>query len=152
MKASINTSGGSGYAAYGGKSIIGDFLGLFESVFTTLFMALSVELIVAPLYLAYVQDAQLGSSVSISQDLTNMWVSIIASLGSFFGQYAINEGISQTIGFFNDFNPDAPDGNNDTLVFVYDVGNHSIISLLYLILAASVSNGFFGLAYQMLLA
>lgn len=57
MKASINTSKGKGFAAYGGKSVIGDFLGLFESVFTTLFMALSVELIVAPLYLAYIQDA-----------------------------------------------------------------------------------------------
>lgn len=55
---------GHSFAGYGGNThIIGDFLGVFESIFSILFLLMSVRLMAGPLYLAYVMDKSLTNSV-----------------------------------------------------------------------------------------
>merc|ERR1719263_1596395 len=123
---------------------------------------------VAPLYLSYRMNGQLDTSVSIEQDMNNMWIMATVALGCFFGYFAVDMGVEHSIDFFNNFDTD-PDITNhsdiewdndeeydevnrrfNNTVFLYDVGNHMLITSVYLTLAFFCSNGFFDLAWTMI--
>lgn len=122
LRVSIDTIGADpyGFARYGGNSFLGDFTGAFESIFSLLFMTIAIELAVAPLFLAYRMNKQLDSSVNIEQDMNNMWIMATVALGSFFGYFAIDEGVEHSIDFFNNFDTNPEFGPNFDEEFEYN--------------------------------
>lgn len=157
-----------GFGRYGGNSFLGDFTGAFECIFSLFFLFISIEMAVAPLFLSYRMNRQLDVNVSIEQDMNNMWIMATVVLGAFFGYFAVDEGVEHSIDFFNNFDTDPSIGeyhdlewNNDNeyqdvkarynnVVFMYDVGNHTIITSVYLVMSFVASNGFFDLAWTMI--
>lgn len=143
---------GHSFAGYGGNThIIGDFLGVFESAFSILFLMMSVRLVAGPLYLAYVMDQNLDPSQNETQDLTNLMIGCVIAMGAFFGGEMLMGGTNDIIDFFNQYNTGALEtkGQNTT-AFLFDIVLHMLESLMFLGLAWIVENGCFHLAYIIL--
>jgi len=143
---------GHSFAGYGGNThIIGDFLGVFESIFSILFLLMSVRLVAGPLYLAYVMDTQLSPSQDETQDLTNLMLSTIVAMGSFFGGEMLMGGTNDIIDYFNQYNTGALETKGEnTTAFLFDIVLHSLESLMFLGLTWIVENGCFHLVYTIL--
>lgn len=151
VKASIGTETftAHSYANYSGGSLLAKFTGLFESIFSILFLAMSADMIGGPLFLAYKMDSKNTDS------LKNLFLACIASMGSFFGGQSLSYGVDNVIGFFNTYDS-APFGTDfvsqaaNTVAYLFDVILHMIESLMYLGLAYLLSNGAFHLVYTIL--
>merc|ERR1711988_748053 len=135
------------FAGYSGNTVfIGDTLGLFESVFSMLFLAMSAELVAGPLYLAYTMDKK-----SPTGDLENLMLAAITAMGAFFGGETLVAGVADIIDYFNGYDTGAMDNIAlNTTAFVFDIGLHSIESLMYLGLTFLIANGSFQLVYDVL--
>jgi len=138
---------GHSFAGYGGNTIvIGDFLGLFESVFSMLFLAMSAEMVAGPLYLAYTMDKKGGN-----QDMQNLMLAAVVAMGAFFGGETLKSGVTDIIGYFNSYDTGAQDGPiGNTTAFLFDISLHTIESLMYLGLTFLIANGSFQLVYEVL--
>jgi hypothetical protein len=143
---------GHSFAGYGGNThIIGDFLGVFESIFSILFLLMSVRLVAGPLYLAYVMDKNLVNSQDETQDLTNLMIGCVIAMGSFFGGQMLLSGTDDIIDYFNLYNTgELETKGENTTAFLFDIILHSLESLMFLGLAWIVGNGCFHLAYVIL--
>ena len=83
------------------------WLAVFESVFAILYLWLSSMLIAGPLFLAHAMNEK-----SSEDDLKNLWVSAITSIGSLAGGKLILSGVDFTIGYLNDYNAEAESGDD----------------------------------------
>lgn len=164
IKASIlattwSTSAGLGhsFAGYQGNTLLaGDFLGLIESIFSLAFLGMSAELVAGPLYLAYIMDKM--SAGSPDKDLKNLLLGAIIAMGAFFGGETLKNGVADIIGYFNSYNTNifqnsdgTPNKTKNTTAFFYDIGLHSVDSLMFLGLAFLIANGCFQLAYDVMM-
>lgn len=86
---------------------MGNFLGLIESVFTLMFMGLAARAALGPLMIAYQMDQTLQSGVDQTQDLTNLLLAIITSMGAFFGGEVLLKGAPRILDYFNQYNTGA---------------------------------------------
>jgi len=80
---------------------VGNFLGLIESVFTLMFLGLSARAALGPLMIAYQMDQGLQTDVDQTQDLRNLLLAIITSMGAFFGGEVLLKGVARILDFFN---------------------------------------------------
>lgn len=148
---------GHSFAGYQGNTLlVGDFLGLIESVFSLAFLGMSAELVAGPLYLAYTMDKR--SAGTPDKDLKNLLLGAIVAMGAFFGGETLKNGVGDIIGYFNNYNTNVfVDSNGDsettknTTAFFYDIGLHSLESCMFLGLAFLIANGCFQLAYDVLM-
>lgn len=140
---------GHSFAGYGGNTIVvGDLLGLFESIFSMLFLAMSAELVAGPLYIAYAMDKKGGN-----KDMQNLMLGAVTAMGAFFGGETLVSGVGDIIDYFNQYDTGAQDGPiGNTTAFLFDIILHSIESLMYLGLTFLIANGSFQLVLEVLTA
>lgn len=137
---------GHSFAGYGMNTFVGNFLGLIESVFTLMFLGLSARAVLGPLMIAYRMDQNLQSGVDQTQDLTNLLLAIITSMGAFFGGEVLLKGVARILDYFNNYDTGAMEtGRQNTVAFIFDIGLHSVETLMYLGIAYLVENGMFHL-------
>lgn len=143
---------GHSFAGYSGNThLIGDFLGVFETVFSILFLLMSVRLVAGPLYLAYEMDQNLSLSQDETQDLTNLMLGTIVAMGAFFGGDLLEKGTNDIIDYFNEYNTgELETKGENTTAFLFDIVLHSFESLMFLALAWIVTNGCYHLAYTII--
>ena len=96
---------------------------------------------------------------------------MLTTMGSFFGYMAIDLGVEHIVDFFNRYDTDPTIGGNleletgndpeeeiaikrryNNIVFLYDVGNHLVVSSFYVSLAGIASNSFFKVALDAITA
>lgn len=147
---------GANFLAYGGNSLVGDLLGVFETSWVILYLLLAADIALVPLVLAYEMDVKYTKGLTgvdgQTLDFQYLFFAFLIAMGSWFSANAMQKSAAALIGFFDIQNTDgaavymskfstssAPSWSADGTWLVFDLLHHTITVDSYFAVAAALT-------------